>query len=134
MLLFVMIFVAMTFLVGSQGLAVKPACQEVQIFRNEIKIEWTAGCEELVNVYFKDSNYPGGWRPGVEITLTMCTCEGNDCVDNLDTNIAREGQMCNGEPCDVTVECFPVRDSGPKLGIPIFLNPPRSCVGSRCFR
>ena len=160
-LLFTLVFAAVALLGSAPAWAVKPACQEVQIF-GEIKFVWDPGCPEgSGQVFFFDTAEPtcqnpttctptdvgcdGCWRLGVDTQLFMCTCEGSDCVadsagpgSGLYASLVLVGtNTCgdeNNEPCEVDVECLPVNDTGPSLGVPIFLNPPRSCVGRRCFR
>ena len=139
-LLIALAFAAVFLLSHSQAWAVRPLCQEVQIF-GTIKFVWNPGCEIFKNVFFFEADRTGCdesctptsegcdpcWREGIDATpLTMCTCEdgeGGTCTGNLATDIS------NG-----LVECFAIRDSGPSLGVPISLNPPRGCVGGRCFR
>jgi hypothetical protein len=162
-LLFTLVFAAVALLGSSPAWAVKPQCQEVQIF-GDVKFVWAEDCPAgSGQVFFFDTGYgtcPGPttcptpttpgceacWRPGLPTQLTMCTCEGTDCVadtpgspgSGLYQSLFREkNDVCgdDGEqPCDVVVECLLVNDTGPPLGVPVFLNPSRGCIGSRCFR
>jgi hypothetical protein len=140
-LLFTLVFAAVALLGSAPAWAVKPACQEVQIF-GTIKFVWDPGCPAgSGKVFFFDTTIEGCsgctptttdcdscWREGVDTTLVMCDCKGSGCVADLQTNIGNMSSL------DVTVKCFPIRDSGPSLGVPLFLNPPRGCIGGRCFR
>jgi len=114
-------------------------------------IEYDEDCDtSLAGVDCSPTNCsacPGGncdtcWRKGQEIRMVMCTCKGSDCVDDaaggIYENIARQGQpIPNTDPAviyDVTVECSAITGSGPKLGCPLYLNPPRTTIGARAFR
>jgi hypothetical protein len=179
-LLFTLVFAAVALLGSAPAWAVKPACQEVQIFQNTIKFVWSPDCEQFEGVFFWKGaldpplyddtciddcspNNPVGctgtpynecWNEGVEIALLICTCEGSECVGD-DFCEDASGKQCvpNEDPdckCgiyvniardavstyNVTVVCdtTPIKDSGPSLGVPLFLNPPRACVGARCYQ
>jgi len=164
-LLFTLVFAAVALLGSAPAWAVKPACQEVQIFQNTTKFVWSPDCEQFEGVFFWKGNLEGDlyddsctgdcspnnpvgctgtpynecWNEGVEIALLICTCEGSDCLDanvtpgvTIYDNIARDADP----DFDVTVVCdtTPIKKAGPSLGVPLFLNPPRACVGARCYQ
>jgi len=129
----------------------KPPCEELRIFDNRIKVQFKPGCEEVLQVWFCvawATNLDGttgsctNWRlSGPAIKTTMCTCEGVDCLDDtsgspgsgLTSSLQKQGTNTCGnggsEPCDISVECYPVKDTGPLSGCPIYLNPDRYTFG-----
>jgi hypothetical protein len=84
------------------------------------------------------------WRKGQEIRMVMCTCEGSQCLPDdpvagidIYTNIERERAVDDDGARlypYVKVECSAITDSGPELGCPLYLNPPRTTIGARAFR
>ena len=82
---------------------------------------------------------PGGncdtcWRKGQEIRMVMCTCAGSDCVGDDEGGIKENIDRMREGGFNVTVECSAITGSGPKLGCPLYLNPPRTTIGARAFR
>jgi hypothetical protein len=146
-LLFTLVFAAVAMLGTIPALADKPQCQEVQIM-GPIKFVWAPGCPDgsgQVFIFDTSLNCPSSctlptgptdpacnscWRLGVEVELLICTCEGSGCVSDLNTNIANQSSPNVTVVCDTT----PVIDTGPSLGAALFFNPPRGCIGERCFR
>jgi hypothetical protein len=109
-------------LLGYGQIWAKPPCEELRIFDNKIKVQFKPGCEEVLDVWFWEN---GDWRLAQKTTAVMCTCEGADCVDDLQANINNP---------NVTVECYPVRDTGPLSGCPVYLNPDRYFFGGSYYR
>ncbi|MBE9572833.1 MAG: hypothetical protein IMF11_19590 [Proteobacteria bacterium] len=133
-------------LLGYAQIWAKPPCEQVRIFDNRIKVVFEPECEEVKEVYFwrgtpgdgtnsecddggcsptncsacPEGNCDSCWRLATEETAVMCTCEGSECVDDLQTNI---------DNSNVTVVCYLVTDTGPLSGCPIYLNPDRYFFG-----
>ena len=162
-LIFTLLFATVGLLGYAQIWAIPP-CEEVRIFDNRIKVVFKPGCKEVDNVYFwkgyssdpdNDPNYDSNctgdcsptscsdcpnsdcdscWREAMKTTAMMCTCEGSECVDDLNGGINENITRQEVGRYDVTVVCYPVKDTGPLSGCPVYLNPDRYFFGGGYYR
>ena len=109
----------------SQAWAQPPRAQQI-IFGeyNDIKVQFDQK-GELLAVYFLEEDCEPTladdcWRESTAHSGVICTCVGSNCSEDLETNIANQGDP------NVTLDCHEMTNSGPRsTGCPLY--------GSRSF-